>query len=165
MNILLAVVTAAFGAAAGFYFSKRLREREAVLTASILLVKELAVLIRYTNCEIGEMLKTAAKNESYKKLLYVANCEKTDEKGNFHTLWNEGTAKQPYLTADDRELLFSLGEKLGSTDLDGQLSLLEMTGEIFKERRNQARADYQNKGRVYRSVGVLCGLAIGIIML
>lgn len=165
MNILLAFITAAFGAIAGVYFSKRLKERENILAAAVLLIRELSVQIRYTNSEMGEMLKSAAQNESYKKLLFVTSCEKTDEKGDFHRYWKEGTARQPYLTTKDKELILSLGDKLGSTDLDGQLSFLEMTEEIFKERQNQAFADYRNKGKVYRSVGILCGLALGIIVL
>ncbi|MCM1299633.1 MAG: stage III sporulation protein AB [Firmicutes bacterium] len=165
MNILLAVITAAFGAAAGLYFSKRLKEREAVLSAVILLIRELTVQIRYTNSEIGKMLRSAAQNEEFKKLLFVTGCEEISEKGDFHKSWRSGAAMQPYLNTKDRELLLSLGEKLGSTDLDGQLSFLEMTEEIFKERQKQAFSDYLNKGRVYRSVGVLCGLAAGIIVL
>lgn len=165
MNILLAFITAAFGAIAGIYFSKRLRERENILAACVLLIRELSVQIRYTNSEMGEMLKSAAQNASYKKLLFVTGCEKTGEKGDFHRYWIEGTARQPYLTANDKELILSLGDKLGSTDLDGQLSFLEMTEEIFKEQQNQALADYRNKGKVYRSVGILCGLALGIIVL
>ena len=152
MNILLAVITAAFGAISGLYFSKRLKERENMLSALILLIKELSVQIRYTNSEIGEMLAAAAQNQSYKKLLFVEK-------------WEEGAIRQSYLTAKDRDLILSLGDKLGSTDLEGQLTFLEMTEEIFKERQKQAFAVYRDKGRVYRSVGVLCGLAAGIIVL
>lgn len=165
MNILLSLLTAAFGAIAGLYFSKRLKEREQIIAASILLIKELSVQIRYTNSQIGEILKNASQNEAYKKLLFVADCFDIGEKGDFHTIWSDGVKKQPYLMARDKELLLSLGDKLGSTDLEGQLSFLEMSEEIFRQRQQQAVEDYKNKGKVYRSVGLLCGLAVGIIVL
>lgn len=165
MNIFLSLLLIVFGTAVGLYFSFRLKEREKVMAAVMLLVKELSVRIRYTNAEIGEMLRSAAQNEAYGKLLFVAYCADMEESGNFHGKWNEGVKSQPYLTARDRELLTALGDRLGETDCDGQLSFLEMTEEMIKGQREQAAADYSNKGKLYRSVGMLCGLAAGIMLL
>lgn len=165
MNLLLSVILAVFGTAVGIYFSFRLKERERVMSAALLFIKELAVRIRYTNAEIGEMLRTAADNEEYGRLIFISCCTDIGEGGNFHGKWKEGVKSQPYLTARDRELLTALGERLGETDCDGQLSFLEMTEELIKGQREQAAADYTNKGKLYRSVGLLCGLAAGIMLL
>ena len=165
MNVFLSAITVLFGAAAGIWFSKRLKERERFISSVILLISELTVQIKYTNTEIGAMLKTASRNEAYQALLFVTSCADISENGDFHPLWNDGVKKQPYLTPADRELLFALGDRLGATDLDGQLSFLELTCEMLKKQQQEASENYRKKGRMYRSVGVLCGLAAGIMVL
>lgn len=165
MNIVLSVITAAFGAVVGLYFSLRLKEREKVMSEVMLLIKELTVQIRYTNSEIGEMLRAAARNEAYERLLFVALCGDEENGDNFHVKWNEGVKNQPFLTLRDREVLTALGGRLGETDRDGQITFLEMTEELVKGQREQASADYLNKGKLYRSVGILCGLAVGIMVI
>lgn len=165
MNIFLSGVTVLFGAATGIWFSKRLKERERFMSSVILLIKELTVQIKYTNTEIGEMLKHASQTETYQNLLFVTSCTNISENGDFHPLWNDGVKKQPYLTSTDRELLFALGDRLGETDLDGQLSFLELTCEMLKKQQEEAAENYRKKGRMYRSVGLLCGLAVGIMVL
>ncbi|MCH5200276.1 MAG: stage III sporulation protein AB [Oscillospiraceae bacterium] len=165
MNVFLSAITVLFGTAAGIWFSKRLKERERFISSVILLINELTVQIKYTNTEIGAMLKTASQNEAYQALLFVTSCADISENGDFHPLWNDGVKKQPYLTPADRELLFALGDRLGATDLDGQLSFLELTCEMLKKQQQEASENYRKKGRMYRSVGLLCGLAAGIMVL
>ena len=165
MNIFFSAVTVLFGAAAGIWFSKRLKERERFMTSVILLIKELTVQIKYTNTEIGAMLKSASRNEAYQNLLFVTSCADVSENGDFHQPWNDGVKKQPFLTPTDRELLYALGDRLGETDLDGQLSFLELTCEMLKKQQQEAAENYRQKGKMYRSVGVLCGLAAGIMVL
>ena len=165
MNIVLSVIMAAFGAAVGLYFSFRLKEREKVMSEVMLLIKELTVQIRYTNSEIGEMLRGAARNEAYERLLFVSLCGDAENGDNFHVKWNEGVKNQPYLTSRDREVLTALGSRLGETDRDGQITFLEMTEELVRGQKEQASADYLNKGKLYRSVGILCGLAVGIMII
>ena len=165
MNLFFSAITVLFGAAAGIWFSGRLKERERFMSSVILLIKELTVQIKYTNTEIGAMLKSASQNEAYQNLLFVTSCTDISENGDFHPLWNNGVKKQPYLTPADRELLLALGDRLGETDLDGQLSFLELTCEMLKKQQQEASENYRKKGRMYRSVGFLCGLALGIMVL
>ncbi len=145
MNLFYSAAAVLFCTASGFYFSKKLKEREERLCSVLMLVKELSVQIRYTNAKIGDMLKSASQNSAYGKLSFVTECALLDQR--------------------DRELLLSLGEHLGETDSEGQLSFLEMTESMLSEQREEARENYGKKSGMYRSVGLLCGLAAGIIVL
>lgn len=165
MNIVFSLTVIFLGTLAGLHFSRRLKERERLISAIILLVKELTVKISYTNTEIGDMLRYASEEQAYSDLLFVKNCSLIQENGDFHSEWEKGVKEQPFLDTRDRELLFALGEKLGETDGDGQLSFLEMTLEMLEKQHEQALEDYRRKGRMYRSVGALCGLALGIMVL
>ena len=165
MNLFYSAAAVLFCTASGFYFSKKLKEREERLCSVLMLVKELSVQIRYTNAKIGDMLKSASQNSAYGKLSFVTECALLNENEDVHRVWSEGVKKQPFLDQRDRELLLSLGEHLGETDSEGQLSFLEMTESMLSEQREEARENYGKKSGMYRSVGLLCGLAAGIIVL
>ena len=165
MNLFFSAAVVLFCTAAGMYFSKRLKEREGQLCAVLLFIKELTVQIRYTNSKIGDVLKEASTNAAYQKLFFITDCSVISENDDFHKIWSEGVKKQPFLDQRDKELLFALGERLGETDADGQLSFLELTEAMLSAQREEAREDYSKKSRMYRSVGLLCGLALGITVL
>ena len=165
MNFMLAAMMIMLCTAMGFYFSSRLKAREERLCTTLLLIKELTVQIRYTNAKIGDILKSAAENTAYQNLSFVTDCLSLNENEDFHRVWSEGVEKQLFLNQRDKELLFSLGEHLGETDSEGQLSFLEITEAMLSEQREEARAERGAKGRMYRSVGLLCGLAMGIMVL
>lgn len=165
MNFLLSVMTVSICTAMGFYFSRRLRLREEQLCEALLLIKELIVQIRYTNAKIGDILKNSAENAAYQNLYFVTDCFLLKENEDFHEIWSEGVKKQIFLNQRDKELLLALGEHLGETDSEGQLSFLELTEAMLVEQREEAREERGAKGRMYRSVGLLCGLAAGILVL
>lgn len=165
MNIFYSAALVLLGTAAGFYLSKRVKERETGLNAAILLVKELTVRIRYTNSKIGDVLKDAAADPTYSKLSFVTAYAGLQETENFHDIWSEAVKKENYLNRRDKELLLALGERLGSTDTDGQLSFLEMTEVMLTGQQREAQDDCCKKVKMYRSVGILCGLALGIIVI
>lgn len=165
MNILLAVTVIGLGLLCGMFFSVQLREREKTMLSVLLLVKEITVQIRYTNSEIGDILRNAAHSEELKRLSFLMGCCEMEPNTDFHKIWNDGVKKQPYINARDRELLIGLGDKMGQTDTEGQISFLEMYTEMIKVRLEQAKKDYSDKGKLYRSLGLLCGLAVGIMVL
>lgn len=165
MNFVFSAAAVMLCTAAGMYLSKRLKEREGQLCAALLFVKELTVQIRYTNSKICDILKEASSNAAYRKLGFITDCASKSENGDFHGIWSEGVKNQPFLNQRDKELLLALGERLGETDTDGQLAFLEMTEAMLAAQREDAREDYVKKSRMYRSVGLLCGLALGITVL
>lgn len=165
MNLPISAIMIIICTVMGYYFSKRLKMREEQLCETLLFIKELTVQIRYTNAKIGDILKNASDNIAYRNLYFVTDCILLNENEDFHLIWQEGVKKQPFLNQRDKELLFALGEHLGETDSEGQLSFLEMTEAMLAEQREEAREERSTKSKMYRSVGLLCGLALGIMVL
>ncbi len=153
MNLFYSAAAVLFCTASGFYFSKKLKEREERLCSVLMLVKELSVQIRYTNAKIGDMLKSASQNSAYGKLSFVTECALLNENEDFHRVWSEGVKKQPFLDQRDRELLLSLGEHLGETDSEGQLSFLEMTESMLSEQREEKKRYVSFRRASLRSCG------------
>ena len=69
------------------------------------------------------------------------------------------------LPAEEREILAELGEMLGRTDIEGQLAELSVLEERVRCLENERRTVCSQKGRMYRSVGVLFGVMVGILVI
>ena len=86
MNLLFSAAAVLFCTASGFYFSKKLKEREDRLCSVMLLLKEISVQIRYTNAKIGDMLRAASQNSAYAKLSFITDCAFLSENEDFHNI-------------------------------------------------------------------------------
>lgn len=83
----------------------------------------------------------------------------------FHGKWRSSVLKCRYFALEEEALLIEIGETLGTSDTEGQLKALA----FYRERANalyeQRNAEYMAKGRLYRSLGLLAGLTVGIIVI
>ena len=64
-----------------------------------------------------------------------------------------------------RNALGLTGEQLGTTDIDGQLSMLTLSAGLAEKNLKEAREESSRKGRMTLCVWVLCGIAAGIMLL
>lgn len=67
------------------------------------------------------------------------------------------------LTREDTALLIRSVERLGRTDAQGQVALLKLGMSELEPRIASAAENVQRKGKLYRSLGVLGGLA-GVVL-
>ena len=80
-------------------------------------------------------------------------------------MWRKALDGQRDIPIDERRILSRLGELLGTSDIEGQLSsiaLLEDELMTVKERREE---NYRRRGKLFRSVGVLAGAMTGILVI
>ncbi len=68
------------------------------------------------------------------------------------------------LSGTDKSVLLSLGENLGMSDTCTQVKSILHTKEQLLIFKNQAICDYEKFGKMYKSIGVLSGLAIVILL-
>lgn len=61
--------------------------------------------------------------------------------------------------------VYEFGQGLGTTDLEGQLSLCACYGRIFAEKTARAKEEYNTHGKLNRSLCVLASAAIAIVLL
>ena len=66
---------------------------------------------------------------------------------------------------EEKHILLDLGNLLGTTDIEGQLSCISAQLALMSSLREQRAAEYRQKGRLYRSLGVMAGISVGIIMI
>lgn len=69
------------------------------------------------------------------------------------------------LNNDDIEIIKELGISLGQTDLEGQLKNIRLVQTALKSQLDNAREEKNKNFKLYRNMGVLCGLILIIIIL
>lgn len=68
------------------------------------------------------------------------------------------------LTNDDKEALKSLGKLLGSTDIDGQISQINLVNNFLDFQINEANENKSKNEIMYKKLGVIIGLAVVIVI-
>lgn len=68
------------------------------------------------------------------------------------------------ITNEDRESLKSLGKMLGSTDIDGQISQINMVNIFLDEQIKEAIEQKNTNEKMYKKLGIIIGLAVVIIL-
>ena len=69
------------------------------------------------------------------------------------------------LTKEDINVLCMLSKMLGQTDVEGQISQIEVTEEFLEKQIKEAEAEKHKPEKLYSRLGTTIGLAIVIILI
>lgn len=69
------------------------------------------------------------------------------------------------INEDDKNVLSNLSKLLGKTDIQGQISSIEMTEDFLEEQIRKAENLRNKNEKLYRTLGMILGLAIVIILM
>ena len=69
------------------------------------------------------------------------------------------------LTVEDKETLKGLAKMLGKTDLDGQVSEIRLVQKFLETKLQDAELEKTKNEKLYKTLGVTCGLALVIILI
>ena len=69
------------------------------------------------------------------------------------------------ITNEDKNVLGNLSKLLGKTDLQGQLNQIEMTEDFLDEQIKKAEREMNRNEKLYRTLGMILGLTIVIILI
>lgn len=72
--------------------------------------------------------------------------------------------KKTALNKEDEEILISFGELLGNSDLEGQIKNIKLTLNQLKLQEQKAEENKKKNEAMYRTLGVLGGLAVVIVL-
>lgn len=80
--------------------------------------------------------------------------------------WNMAIEETNYnLNKEDVAVIRNLGRMLGQTDLDGQINEIEVVNEFLTTQLQNAREERIKNEKMYRTLGVVTGLTIAIILI
>ena len=80
--------------------------------------------------------------------------------------WRETLEEQETnFTKEDHEIIKNFSRLLGKTDLEGQLSEIELVVELLEVQRRKAEESRNKNEKMYQTLGMVAGLAIVIILI
>lgn len=131
---------------------------------AVALTAHLADQLRYLQPTTAELLRSASGRVPAQ---YLEPCRALLREGKpFPQAWRTALRQSPgALKKADVELLLPLGETLGSTAMESQLSALEYTREKLEHTLLLARRDREKYHRLYGTLGALAGVMAAILIL
>lgn len=153
-KLILCVVIVVSSSIFGFYYSNILYRRKAILQLFICNLKYAKTRIRYELKNLCDIFSDKFSDFTF------------DNEKQFVPQWSELLKfYEKTLTKNDIKLLKSFAENLGKTDVNGEISHIEMYIELLNSRVNDAENSINSKSKLYRTMGVSVGLLISIMLL
>ncbi len=157
--------------AIGFECSSRLKERIGELESIRKLLLMLRGEIKYSHSTLSEAFYTIGKRlkSSYGVFLLKAAEEMDSMEGQtLAQIWENcvnGELKESALKKEDKEKLIHLGSQLGYLDTEMQISTIELYLEQVQEEIKNATENFKRNGKLYRTLGVMAGIFLVILMI
>ena len=134
--------------------------------------------VKFTYAPIPEIFGEIAKNIDYNVVFYEISetikdnvgqvFEKSKEKmktKTANTAWEEAVEESKNgFTKEDKYVLKTLSKLLGQTDIEGQVSQIEITEKFLESQLKEAQKEKEKNEKLYSKLGTTIGLAIVIIL-
>ena len=152
----------------GITFSKRLNDRVKILILMRQMLEELSIQIRFQALTVFELLQSLCGNIQLQELVFLNNVQENILPNiSFYEAWIKGIDEwnNSPLRTEDISFLKNVGATLGNSDIEGQLSTLELHKENLERLLESAIIERDKKSKLYRSLGILSGTFISIMLL
>ena len=126
---------------------------------------ETATLIRYRALTVREIFLLLKQNDTYSDLLFLYNTDFSDKSRPVGEIWQESIDSDFTLSNEEKKLLIQFGRQLGTTDTEGQLSVISVFNESLDSMIEKQSEKYAVKGKLCRSMGILAGAMAGILII
>ena len=153
----------------GFLLSSRYSNRVEELKSLSNFINIMQNKIKFTRKPLQEIFYDLSKlddNTNIKNIFFNLN-QKLDNK-KLSEVWNDVVLEEKkYLSLkeDDINLLKTLGNTLGKSDVDGQMSGINLFTELLKVQLQKAEKEKEKSSKMYKSLGAIVGIVIVIILI
>ena len=165
IRVFAVIMVMLCGTFCGINYSEKLRKRVIFCSEAEKMMQLCEIMIRSSGTEVYKLVDRL-KNENYTVLRFIdelSDSYSADE--NFREKWSAAVSESRYICDEERRVRTDFGSFLGSTDISGQLDGIAMQLECMHGIFQQRLAEYRQKGRLYRSLGMLAGLTVGIAVI
>ena len=164
-KLLAAIFFALGGSFCGICCSGRLKNRADICNDSVRIMRSCGIMIRSSGADVYKLMLELKKTGVGLMHFIEKMPDIYTETANFRSLWADAVSSESGIPAEEKKLLIDFGNILGTTDIEGQISSISAQITLMEGLREQRMAEYRQKGRLYRSLGVMAGVMIGIIII
>lgn len=161
MRLFLAAAVFGLCTFYGFSASSDLKKRVQLLSELSQMTAGMALEIGYTAPTLDELAQGC--RGAFAQLLR----QELSETDDIHAAWSAATKRLSgygFCGDEEAELLLKMGAGLGTSDAEGQLSMLSMYREQLSQLKTDAEERFRVKGKLMRSVGTLLGAGIAVLI-
>lgn len=130
------------------------------------LIKTMENAIRYQAVPLYEMVRDMSHRRNCPG--YVRECVRQIGRGlPFPEAWEKSMQEQEckaMLKKEDVSLLSAFGQGLGASDIEGQISHCKLYFSMLDEKYQNAKEEFEKKGKLYFMLGVLSGIGIALVL-
>ena len=150
----------------GILFSKKYFNREKELKEMKNALNIFATKIKFTYEPIPNIfLQIANKMEGNIGQIFARAAERMKEESAGNAWINAFDDITCNLLEEDKVILKNLGRLLGQTDVEGQISEIEVVTQFLDTQIENARQEKLKNEKMYRTLGIVGGLTIAIILI
>lgn len=167
MKLIGILILLAMSVMTGCFAAQSLKDRLDRLRCIRRMTEQMRLMIRYEALETQDMIHRLSEDKGLIKLNFISVLSGiiSDEYDirPFSEQWDEAVREQVGINDEDRELLYRIGAFLGTCDIEGQSSSLELASAEADRLTEEAAGQYAAKGRLYRSLGAVAGALLAVI--
>jgi len=157
-------------ALAGDRASGRLKKRKLLLEAFLRDIRRISMLIKYTVQPLPVICDRLSDSELF--VFWQQFKEQIRLGSSSEIAWNhamqtsyDALSSLMLLKQEERSVMADFSKELGRTDTEAQLNNINMCLQLLEEIQISVQQEYQKKGRLFRSMGVLVGIAVTILVI
>ena len=83
---------------------------------------------------------------------------------NVNVAWNDAVDEESKIVKEDKDVLKMFGKLLGKTDKKGQISEIDLSLNFIEKQIQRAEIEKNKNAKLYKSLGILIGCGITIIL-
>ena len=154
------------GTLGGIYFSLRLRRKGEFLEQYIMFLTQVQTMILYGGMSVREIFRDIKNIPLAEGILSDTEGYMNDGEA-IETAWKkavEKNMKELHFEKSDTEMIEYFGNTFGVSDREGELSKIKLHEELVRERWNILKNEMLSKCRVYRIVGMFCGVLTAVLI-
>ncbi len=159
--LLILAISSIIGKMLSKKYVRRLEELEEMQNALNILKNK----IKFTYEPIPEIFEeiSSTSNKNIGNIFKSAKIKMNNSNANI--AWQESIQESTNnLTQEDKNVLMSLSKLLGQTDIEGQISQIEITEKFLENQIQEALKEKQKNEKLYLKLGTITGLAIVIML-
>jgi len=150
----------------GYLLSNKYKQRVEELREIKNLLGMLKTKIRFTYEPLPEILKESAESFNGNILKLIENVKIKINIMTAGTAWQKAIDETDLnLNLEDKNILKKMGNLLGRTDVEGQLSEIEVTENFLNKQIEKAEQEKIKNEKMYKTLGIITGIGLVIILI
>ncbi len=164
MRLIICVISIFLGSFIGMYKSNFLKDRVICLQQILVMIEKMQTYIKYERLQTSGIIKNLINDNNLSHLYFLNDID--INKKNLPKEWEKAVDKNKAkmnLNKNDVTLLLRIGQILGASDVQTQISQFETVNILTMDYIKEAQKNYNENGKLYRSLGVLGGVFVAIL--